>query len=131
MYKKHYFKKILAGIGVATLLFGVIPANQVNAYSYNHTFTQPWEGSAETTGKQYATKNPNVSPSVNATQTTYCLVLPSNLTVVSSFVKTSTIGTETFTYKSGYGGADQKYRMNYFPSIRKYSTYNVYGTWKP
>lgn len=131
MSKKNIFKKILAGIGVTALLFGIIPTSQVNAYGYSNTFTQPWEGSAETTSAQYATNNPHVNPYVNATQTTYCLVAATNLTVVSSYVKTSTTGSKTFTYKSGYGGSANKYRMNYFPSSRNYSTYNVHGNWKP
>lgn len=113
------------------MLFGIIPTNQVNAYSYYNTFYQPWEGSAAYEGPKEVTSNANVNPSVNATQTTYCLILPDKLTVVSNYIKLSTTATKKFTYKSGHGGSGENYRLNYFPSSRNYSTYNVYGTWKP
>ena len=124
-------KKIICGLSALALMLGLTSAPSISAYSYNHTFRQPFSGCADTTPSKVVTDSPYVRPSVNATQTTYCLLVPSSITVASSFVKTGSTSKKSFTYKSGYGGKGTKLRMNYYPSNANFSTYNVYGKWEP
>lgn len=128
-------KKTVATIGITSLIVGIIPAGQASAaFSYDHTFRQPWIGCAKTEEPaRVVTGNAYVSPSVNATQTTYTLILPDSeqVKVVSNYIKTTSTGRENFIYNSGHGGSGETYKLNYFPSNAKFSTYNVYGKWQP
>ena len=130
MNMKKLMKKVLAGAGTAALLFGVVPASQIEAYSYNHMFEPPFVGCACKEKPQDKTASPYVSPSVTATNTSYCLVPQTNIEVASNFVKTGSTGRYSFTYKTDYYNTYKKFRLKYYPTSARFSTYNVYGKWQ-
>ena len=110
-----------------------LSVGQAQVASYDFPFTPTFEGCGQYSSIAGTTgTGAYVSPSVSATETTYCVVSGKNSIVVASdYVKTGDVGRKEFTYKSGYGGEGHNYRLYGYPSSTRFSDYNVHGTWKP
>ncbi len=132
MKKRTILKRVVAGIGVLSLLVGVSPVGLAGAYEYYHEFKPPFAGCADKIGPYKATKDPYVSPAGSTLSTTYVLIAATEDGVVASeHIKTGTKGKISFTYRSGQGGKGTSYRMQYYPSKTDFIKYTVQGTWQP
>lgn len=134
MKKGKIFKKLLAGIGITAMLFGMLPVGQAQAAGqYNFIFDPPLESSGENSGiLETSGKRAYVRPSVIATQTAYCIITKRepSLKIISDHVKTGNIEKKEFTYKSGFGGAGSECMLYGNPTSARFSHYIVYGTWE-
>lgn len=104
--------------------------------SYNFTIYPPMAGSAKASGAVTATggMSPWVNPSIYSTPTIYWIETSTGAIgtgVATNLITRSTPGSASFTYKTGYGGSGQSYRLVGGGAADPYTTFTVYGTWSP
>lgn len=129
-------KKIRAAL--LALMMVTALGTQAFAYSYSFSFKQPYDSSWTKTQICYgATSSPYVSPSATSAKTMYYLI-PKDVAnaghvdpAASDYYTTTKKGRHDFTYRSGYGGAGQKYYLAACPTEWDFYDYKIGGTWSP
>ena len=132
MKKGTILKRVVTGAAALSLLVGISPVGLAEAHRYGCEFKPPFAGCADKKGPFSATNDPYVSPDGSTMSTTYVLIgHKDDLVIASNHIKTGTKGKLSFTYRSGQGGPDTSYRMQYYPSKTDFMDYKVAGNWQP
>lgn len=109
----------------------------VYAYWFAFNFMPPFNGSLRYTTSELSTGAPYVKHDLNTQETNYALQVRAGGSVSSDPLVSNTIYNyantvkRSFTYKTGYGGAGQKYYMIGYPSNVNFNQYTTGKDWSP
>lgn len=128
-------KRKTTKIMISVLSLFVIGSTSAFAASYYFNFEGSFVGSIQHSFPRAADGNftPYVYPNGTTNATSYVLTksASNSTSEVSNFRTNITSGKHNFTYKKGFGGSGQDYKMTGYPSNSDFQDYKAAGTWKP
>ena len=132
MTKKRMRLAVAAGIAVLTMAASSVSALADHAYSFNLPALHQSNYIRYSTSYGAGGFRPYVTQTTYSTPRTYYYIAPSgSSTAASSNTSTTVSGTYYMTYKSGYGGTGQNYRLAGYPTqTEAHSSYTVSGRFR-